>query len=81
MVLYHPIHELVNSDTSSIILGSDNIKCTLAGAAIGGLVRTSIFHLPPCIVVQGLNALSGSIVCRGIVKSDLLNSNGNVNVY
>jgi hypothetical protein len=75
IAFYHSCNELVNPDGSLTSLGSDTVKCTLSGAAIGGIAS---FVLPTGIVIEGLGALAGPTGCGGLVKIDQLNSIGNI---
>ena len=75
IAFYHSCSELVNPDGSLTSLGSDTVKCTLSGAAIGGIAS---FVLPTGIVIEGLSALAGPTGCGGLVKIDQLSSIGNI---
>ena len=78
IALYHSCGELVTPDGSLTPLGQDTVKCPLTGA-ISGLGGIGIFHLPPGMVINGLNFLAGQTGCGGLVKLDLLSSIGNIN--
>jgi|SRR3954452_10767264 hypothetical protein len=76
IALYHSCSELVNPDGSLTSVGQVTVKCTLSGAAIGGIAS---FVLPTGVVIDGLNFLAGQTGCGGLVKLDLLSSIGNIN--
>jgi hypothetical protein len=77
IAFYHSCSELVNPDGRVTPLGSDTVKCTLTDA-IGGLGGIAIFHLPPGMIIDGLNFLDGKTGCSGLVKIDQLSSIGNI---
>jgi hypothetical protein len=73
IALYHSCSELVNPDGSLISVGQETVKCTLSGAAIGGIAS---FVLPTKVVIDGLDFLAGQTGFGGLVKLDLLCSIG-----
>lgn len=76
IALIHNCSELVNPDGTLTPLGQDTVKCTVSGAIL--LLGATALQIPPQFSIGGLGILAGPTGCGGLVKTDLLNSVGDI---